>query len=57
MSLLYRVTAVFASRDSESVRLGARLLSHVEMRELETLTRKHEQEADQSEKNATRYIR
>ena len=57
VSLLYRVFAVFATRDSELARPGARLPSHIEMREHETLTRKHEQEADQSESNVTRYIR
>jgi len=31
MSPLYRVPAVFAPRDSEPARRGARLLSHVEM--------------------------
>ena len=49
MTLLYRVFAVFATRDSETVRRGARLLSHIEMREHETLNSKHVQEADQSE--------
>jgi len=41
MSLLYRVSAVFAPRDSEPARRGERLLSHVEMsgHELERRTR------------------
>ena len=39
MSLLYRVFAVSATRDSETARRGARLLSHIEMRGHETPTR------------------
>jgi len=35
----YAVFAAFASRDSEPARRGARLPSHIEMREHETLTR------------------
>ena len=51
MSPLYRVPAVFAPRDSEPARRGDRLLSHVEMSEHETLTRKKNKN-----KNATQYI-
>ena len=49
MSLLYRVIAVFASRDSELARPGARLPSHIEMREPENSNSKHVQEANQTE--------
>ena len=39
-TLLYRVFAVFATRDSETARRGARPPSHIEMREHETLNSK-----------------
>ena len=51
MSLLYRIPAVFAARDSEPARRGARRLSHVEMSGTKTLTRN-----TNKRKNATRYI-
>ena len=51
ISLLYRVPAAFAPRDSEPARRGARRLSHIEMSGHETLTRKKNKN-----KNATQYI-
>jgi len=56
MSLLYRVFAAFASRDSELARPGARLPSHNRDARARNSNSKHEQEADQSE-NATQYVR
>ena len=53
MSLLYRVPAVFAPRDSEPARRGARRLSHVEMSGTKTLTRNKNKKKN---KNATQYI-
>jgi len=44
MSLLYRVPAVFAPRDSEPTRRGDRLLSHIEMSGHENSNSKEEQE-------------
>ena len=49
MSLLYRVFAAITSRDSELAGPGARLPSHIEMREPENSNSKHVQEADQNE--------
>ena len=60
MSLLYRISAVFATRNSETGDAAlVRTLQYRDARARKTLTRKHEQEADQNEsKNkATRYIR